>query len=270
MKTILSIAGLDPAGGAGLLADLKTIAAHGHHGVAVLTAATAQNTAGVKSFYPLTPEAVVAQLDALHEDMVIAGVKTGMLGTGVIAEAIAGWFHQHWTSPLVVDPVLVASSGHLLFDLDAIDVIRKRLLPLATVITPNLPEAATLTGRTVETLSQMEDAARELYTFGPRYVLIKGGHLTNEALDVLFDGEEFHYFPGTRLEVYTHGTGCTLSAALASLLGSGFPIVEAVKRAKAYVRFAMQHTLKIGKGKDLLGHLPLDLLREHSTSITSD
>ncbi len=267
MKHILSIAGLDPAGGAGLLADLKTIAAHGHHGLGVLTAATAQNTVGVEGFFPLAPEAVTAQLDALHGDVDIAAVKTGMLGTGAIAEALCDWLHRHWTTPLVVDPVMVSSSGHLLFEPAAIDVFRHRLLPLATVITPNLPEAETLLGHPVTTLSEMETAARELHAFGPRAVLLKGGHLADDATDILYDGETLHHFPGSRLTINTHGTGCTLSAALASLLGGGFELTEAVARAKAYVRSAMTHPLKVGKGKDLLGHLPLDRLRDHTDAI---
>jgi hydroxymethylpyrimidine/phosphomethylpyrimidine kinase len=262
MKTILTIAGLDPAGGAGMLADLKTIAAHGNHGVGALTASTAQNTVGVKSVHPLPPSAVVAQLDALHEDVTIAAAKTGMLGTGEIVEALCDWLHQHWLTPLVVDPVLVASSGHLLFERAAIAVMRNRLLPLATVITPNLPEAAELTEHPVTNLEQMENAARILHSMGPRYVLVKGGHLENDATDILFDGKEFQYFYGSRVAVGTHGTGCTLSAALASLLGSGYEIGDAVKRAKEYVRVAMSRTLKVGRGKELLGHLPLDLLRQ--------
>ncbi|MBX7219445.1 MAG: bifunctional hydroxymethylpyrimidine kinase/phosphomethylpyrimidine kinase [Blastocatellia bacterium] len=270
MKSILTIAGLDPAGGAGILADLKTIAAHGNHGVAVLTATTAQNTVGVKSFFPLTPEAVCQQLDALHEDIPLAAAKTGMVGTGEIAEAVCDWLHRHWLTPLVVDPVLVASSGHLLFEPEAIDTMRKKLLPLATIITPNLPEAATLTGRTVETQSQMEEAALRLYDLGPKYILVKGGHLSESATDLLYDGKTFQWFEGTRLEVNTHGTGCTMSAAIATLMGSGYEAPEAVARAKAFVRTAMGRMLKVGKGKMLLGHLPLDDLRQKVMELKGD
>jgi hydroxymethylpyrimidine/phosphomethylpyrimidine kinase len=255
MKTILTIAGLDPAGGAGLLADLKTVAAHGHHGVGALTATTAQNTVGVKSFYPLPPEVVVSQLDALHEDLSIAAAKTGMLGTGEIVVELSAWLAANWRAPLVVDPVLVASSGHLLFERAAIADMREKLFPHATLITPNLPEAAELTGRKVETPEDMEAAARSLFAMGPKFILVKGGHLTSDATDLLFDGKNFHFFPGTRLYVQTHGTGCTLSAALASRLGEGMAMVEAVAQAKAYVRTAMQRTLRVGHGKELLGHL---------------
>lgn len=255
MKTILTIAGLDPAGGAGLLADLKTVAAHGHHGVGALTATTAQNTVGVKSFYPLPPDAVVSQLAALHEDLDIAAAKTGMLGTGEIVSALADWLAAEWRAPLVVDPVLVASSGHLLFERDAIVTMREKLFPHATLITPNLPEAAELTGSRVETPEEMETAARLLHAMGPKFVLVKGGHLPSDATDLLFDGKNFHRFPGTRLDVHTHGTGCTMSAALASRLGEGMDIVEAVAAAKAYVRTAMSRTLRVGHGKELLGHL---------------
>ncbi len=254
----LSIAGLDPAGGAGLLADLKTMAAHGVHGVGVLTATTAQNTVGVKSFHPLPPEVVLAQLDALYEDLTIAAAKTGMLATGDIVEALADWLAANWRAPLVVDPVLVASSGHLLLEPDAIARLKAKLLPLATVVTPNLPEATELVGFPVETVEAMAEAARALHALGPRWVLVKGGHLTGDATDVLFDGRELYTFPGSRIEMETHGTGCTLSAALAALLGRGLSVVEAVTRAKAYVRETMTRAMRVGRGKPLLGHLPLN------------
>ncbi len=253
----LSIAGLDPAGGAGLLADLKTMAAHGVHGVGVLTATTAQNTVGVKSFHPLPPEVVLAQLAALHEDITIAAAKTGMLATGDIVEAVADWLAANWRAPLVVDPVLVASSGQLLLEPDAIARLKAKLLPLATVVTPNLPEATELVGFPVETAEAMVEAARALHALGPRWVLVKGGHLGGDAVDVLFDGKEYHTFSGSRIAVETHGTGCTLSAALAALLGRGRSMVEAVAQAKAYVRETMTRAICIGKGKHLLGHLPL-------------
>ncbi|MCS7078955.1 MAG: bifunctional hydroxymethylpyrimidine kinase/phosphomethylpyrimidine kinase [Chloracidobacterium sp.] len=256
-NVILSIAGLDPAGGAGLLADLKTVAAYGAHGVGVLTATTAQNTVGVKSFHPLPPEVVTAQLDALHEDLTIAAAKTGMLGTGAIVAAVADWLEANWRAPLVVDPVLVASSGHLLLELDAIATLKAKLLPLATVVTPNLPEAAELVGFPVETVNDMVRAARQLHAMGAQYVLVKGGHLSGDATDVLFDGDEVHHFSGTRIVIETHGTGCTLSAALATLLGGGLPVVDAVAQAKAYVRETMARAVQVGKGKRLLGHLPL-------------
>ncbi len=254
----LSIAGLDPAGGAGLLADLKTMAAQGVHGVGVLTATTAQNTVGVKSFHPLPPEVVLAQLDALYEDMAIAAAKTGMLATGDIVEALSDWLAANWRAPLVVDPVLVASSGHLLLEPDAIARLKAKLLPLATVVTPNLPEATELVGFPVETVEAMAEAARALHVLGPRWVLVKGGHLAGDATDVLFDGRELHTFPGSRIEMETHGTGCTLSAALAALLGRGLPVVEAVTRAKAYVRETMTRAMRVGRGKLLLGHLPMN------------
>lgn len=256
-NVILSIAGLDPAGGAGLLADLKTVAAHGAHGVGVLTATTAQNTVGVKSFHPLPPEVVTAQLDALHEDLPIAAAKTGMLGTGAIVAAVADWLEANWRAPLVVDPVLVASSGHLLLEPDAVATLKTRLLPLATAATPNLPEAAELVGFPVETLDDMARAARRLHAMGVRYALVKGGHLADDATDVLFDGRDIHHFPGARIAIETHGTGCTLSAALATLLGRGVAVVEAVARAKAYVRETMARAMQVGKGKRLLGHLPV-------------
>ena len=254
----LSIAGLDPAGGAGLLADLKTMAAHGVHGVGVLTATTAQNTVGVKSFHPLPPEVVLAQLDALHEDLTIAAAKTGMLATGDIIDALADWLAANWRAPLVVDPVLVASSGHLLLEPDAIARLKAKLLPLATVVTPNLPEATELVGFPVETVEAMGEAARALHALGPRWVLVKGGHLPGDATDVLFDGREFHTFSGSRIAMETHGTGCTLSAALAAMLGRGLSVVEAVTRAKAYVRETMTRAMRVGRGKPLLGHLPLN------------
>ncbi|MFQ3582511.1 MAG: bifunctional hydroxymethylpyrimidine kinase/phosphomethylpyrimidine kinase [Chloracidobacterium sp.] len=254
---VLSIAGLDPAGGAGLLADLKTVAACGAHGVGALTATTAQNTVGVKSFHPLPPDVVVAQLAALREDLPIAAAKTGMLATAGVVEAVADWLAANWRGPLVVDPVLVSSSGHLLLEPDAIAILKNKLLPLATVVTPNLPEARELTGLPVETVADMERAARALQAMGARYALVKGGHLTGDATDVLFDGRDLRYFSGERIVIETHGTGCTLSAALATHLGQGQPVTEAVARAKAYVREAMARAVQLGKGKRLLGHLPL-------------
>ena len=237
IANVLSIAGSDPSGGAGIQADLKTFSALGAYGMAVITALTAQNTQGVRSFQTVDPAFVAEQIDAIFADVRVDAVKIGMVATAEIAAAIADRLRHHAVRNIVLDPVMVAKSGHHLLREDAVAALRDTLVPMARVITPNLPEAGVLLGEPEPaTLADMRRAVRDLHRLGPEWVLLKGGHLTGQdSTDLLFDGETITELPGRRIETRnTHGTGCTLSAAIAALLPR-FDMVEAVRRAKAYL-----------------------------------
>jgi hydroxymethylpyrimidine/phosphomethylpyrimidine kinase len=255
---VLSIAGVDPSGGAGILADVKTFSALGAYGTAVLTALTAQNTRGVSGVEPVSPAFVRAQLDALLGDVRIDAIKLGMLANAEVARAVAERLERS-NVPVIVDPVMVAKSGDSLLDESAIETLRRRVLPLATIITPNLPEAGVLLGRSPPTtLAEMRDAARDLGALGPRHVLIKGGHLGGaDSPDVWFDGQRTLDLPATRVPTQnTHGTGCTLSAAITALLPQRPDIEAAVRDAKAYVTLALRASsaLSVGNGHGPLHH----------------
>jgi len=250
----LSIAGSDPSGGAGIQADLKTFAAFDVYGAAVLTCATAQNTLGVRATGELPAALVAAQIDAVLEDLAVGAVKTGMLGrpeiVSVVAERLA-----HSKAPLVVDPVMVATSGDPLLSAEGTAALRTQLLPLARLVTPNLREAAVLAGRPVGTLEEMRTAARLIRDLGPRAVLIKGGHLAGAACDVLLDGDELHELSAPRVAFERlHGSGCTLSAAITAGLARGRPLLEAVRIAKAWVHEAIVRAPAIGHGARPLDH----------------
>lgn len=259
----LSIAGVDPSGGAGVLADVKTMSALGAYGMAVVAALTAQNTQGVTAISPVPHEFVAKQIDTLFDDIRIDAVKIGMLGqqavTRAVAERLAHWKPAH----IVLDPVMIAKSGDALLERSAIDELRESLLPLATVLTPNLPEAGVLVESTpADNLRDMRRAAEKLRRLlndsGERWVFLKGGHLPgSETIDVLHDGDRMIELPGHRIETRnTHGTGCTLSAALAALLPQTDDLPEAAKRAKAYLVTAIQRAdkLKIGAGHGPVHH----------------
>ena len=260
----LTIAGVDPSGGAGILADVKTMSALGAYGCAVVAAMTAQNTQGVADVAPVPPAFVARQIDTLFADVRIDAVKTGMLGQqpviAVVAERLDHWRPAHF----VLDPVMVASSGDLLLEHGAVDTLREALLPLATVITPNLPEAGVLLDeRPVETIKEMRRVAERLRNkmaySGRRWVLLKGGHLPGgeAALDLLHDGDRMIELATPRIDTRnTHGTGCTLSAALAALLPQLDDVPEAARRAKAYLTEALRHAgrLDIGKGHGPVHH----------------
>jgi hydroxymethylpyrimidine/phosphomethylpyrimidine kinase len=256
MAVALTIAGSDPSGGAGLQADLKTFAAHGVYGVSTVTAITAQTTRGVLESAPLPADRVSAQIEALAGDFSIAAVKLGLLATDAIVEAVAAAITSLDLPAVVVDPIVIASSGHRLLDADGVLTLRNELLPHAYVVTPNVPEASLLTGMPIRTRDEMKRAAEALHRLGPHAVVIKGGHLAeDEAVDVLFDGRTFHEFAGPRIAGATaHGTGCAFSAALAARLALGEPLVEAVAAAKRYVAGALAHRLTPGKGAALLDH----------------
>jgi len=249
MKRVLTIAGSDSGGGAGIQADLKTITVLGGYGMSVITALTAQNTLGVHGVQMAPVEFVRKQLDAVLSDIGADAAKTGMLGTAEITRVVAEGIKHHGVRLLVVDPVMVAKSGDSLLSQEAVETLCRELLPLAYVVTPNLPEAARLTGLTIKGLEDMEKAARLIHAMGPSHVVVKGGHLEGEAVDLLFDGESAHFFPGPRLSSRnTHGTGCTFSAALATFLAQGEPVVQAVGRAKEFVTRAIATGVALGGG----------------------
>jgi hydroxymethylpyrimidine/phosphomethylpyrimidine kinase len=261
MYKALTIAGSDSGGGAGIQADLKTFMAHGVYGASVITGITAQNTLGVRAVELLAPEIVGQQIDAVLEDIGADAVKTGMLGSAAIIETVAAKLREQGVGPdgvpLVVDPVMVAKSGDRLLAEDAVDALRSRLLPLALLVTPNLPEASVLLDRPVEAERDMEAAARDLHAQGPRYVLLKGGHLPgNTVVDVLYDGERFTALRSERIPTrHTHGTGCTYAAAITALLARGLPIAQAVGAAREYLVGAIERAQAIGGGHSPVHHL---------------
>lgn len=251
----LAIAGSDPSGGAGLQADLKTFAAFGVFGAGVVAALTAQNTCGVRAVVDVDPAFVAAQLDAVLDDLAVAAAKTGMLGRRAVVEAVAERLVARPLPHLVVDPVIVATSGQALLDAGGVACLRTHLLPLATLVTPNLDEAAALTGRRVATPAEMRDAARALVALGARAALVKGGHLEGEALDVLYDGRDFHELATARVgAALRHGTGCTLSAGVTAGLALGFDLEAAVAAAKRYVTRALASAPRVGRGAAPLDH----------------
>lgn len=251
----LTIAGSDPSGGAGLQADLKTFHRFGVYGMSVVSVLTVQNTLGVQEVVPLEPGLVVRQLKALLHDPGAQALKTGALGSAAIIEAIAPVLAQA-ARPLVVDPVLISKGGQELLPPAALEALQVHLLPLATLLTPNLPEAQALLGQPIRDLSDSREAARLLAERGPKAVLLKGGHFeAEEATDVLWDGQALHLLREPRIpSKHTHGTGCTLAAAITALLARGVPLLEAVARAKRFVARAIASAPGIGQGIGPLNH----------------
>ena len=247
---VLTIAGSDSGGGAGIQADLKTFLAHGAHGMSAITAVTVQNSIGVQGFYELEPRAVFEQIEAVVSDIGVDAAKTGMLASAPIMEAVAEACERFAVPNLVVDPVAVSKHGDLLLRADALATLRARILPLATVATPNLGEVSQLTGVRVRERSDMEAAARAVHSLGPRWALIKGGHLPGpQAVDLLWDGQEAIWLEAARIDTpHTHGTGCTLSSAIAANLASGLEVVTAVREAKRYLTGAIAGGFPLGKG----------------------
>lgn len=251
---VLTIAGSDSCGGAGIQADLKTMQALGVHGMSVVTAVTAQNSVGVQDFWDLPPEAVRAQLDSILSDIPVQAIKTGMLASAAIVSAVADVLAGS-DVPLVIDPVAVSKHGHSLLLPGAGDAMRAELLPLAAVVTPNLDEASQLSGIKVTDEDGMRDAARVIAGFGPRWVLVKGGHLAGDPVDLLFDGTRTWRYAGERIATpHTHGTGCTLASAIASYLALGTEVPEAVTRAKDYVTGAIRAGFPLGAGIGPVDH----------------
>jgi hydroxymethylpyrimidine/phosphomethylpyrimidine kinase len=250
----LTVAGSDSSGGAGIQADLKTFAAHGVFGASAITALTAQNTLGVAAVHAVPPAFVAAQIDAVADDLSIAAVKTGMLLDAGIVAAVAKTLRRRALPNLVVDPVMVSKSGARLLQDDAVKALVEHLLPLATLVTPNLPEAAVLTGGEED----RREAARCIAGLGARAVLIKGGHATGpEAIDLFYEDGHFETLASPRRETrHTHGTGCTLSAAITARLALGDRLFEAVKSAKAYLDRALAKAPGLGRGAGPLNHFP--------------
>jgi hydroxymethylpyrimidine/phosphomethylpyrimidine kinase len=258
IPNVLTIAGTDPSGGAGIQADLKAFSALGAYGTSVITALVAQNTRGVRSVQMVEPAFVAAQIDAVFDDVRIDAVKIGMVATAGIATVIADRLAHHSARNVVLDPVMVAKSGDRLLAEDAVAAVRDRLVPRADVITPNLPEAAVLIGHPrAIARAEMPEAARALHRLGPRWVLLKGGHLDGpDSTDLLFDGRTAIELPARRIDTRnTHGTGCTLSAAIAALLPR-LDTVEAVRQAKAYLTAALAASgrLEVGGGHGPVHH----------------
>ncbi|NNH58695.1 bifunctional hydroxymethylpyrimidine kinase/phosphomethylpyrimidine kinase [Rhizobium laguerreae] len=259
IRNVLSIAGSDPSGGAGIQADLKAFSARGVYGMAVLTALTAQNTQGVSGVHLVPPQFVADQINAVFADVRVDAVKIGMIANAGIAEAVAGALSDHRDIPIVIDPVMIAKGGAALLAPEAVDVLTRRLLPLATLLTPNLPEAAALLHQPVATSrADMAAQAERLLALGPAAVLVKGGHLdSDESPDVLATAAGLHWFEARRVPTKnTHGTGCTLSSALAAELAKGASAREAVAIAKDYLAGAVAAAgnLTVGSGHGPVQH----------------
>ncbi|MGB4504838.1 MAG: bifunctional hydroxymethylpyrimidine kinase/phosphomethylpyrimidine kinase [Syntrophaceticus sp.] len=255
MKNVLTIAGSDSCGGAGIQADLKTFSALGTYGMSVITAVTAQNTQGVVNVRELDAEIIREQIDCLFEDIEIAAVKVGMVSNreiiGVIGEALSRWSPPY----VVIDPVMVSKSSCHLLQPEAKDELIKVLFPLADLVTPNLSEAEVITGERITTIEQMKRAAVTIQELGARTVVVKGGHLEGDAVEVLYAEGKFYYLEGKKINTKnTHGTGCTFSSAIAAYLARGCDLYEAVKRAKDYITEVIEHSLEIGHGVGPTNH----------------
>lgn len=257
MKKVLTIAGSDSSGGAGVQADLKTMLANGVYGMSAITALTAQNTQGVRMVQEATPEFLAAELDAVFEDIRPDAVKVGMVASPALIHVIADKLKAYKAEHVVVDPVMVATSGAKLLVDEAIEVLAQELFPLAEVITPNIPELSVLTGAEIADEAAFEQAAKKLAAETEVNVLAKGGHFADDASDllVLADGEEEKWYRGTRVEnPNTHGTGCTLSSAIAANLAKGFDLAESIGRAKSYLFGALLAKMDLGKGSGPVDH----------------
>jgi len=253
---VLTIAGSDSGGGAGIQADLKTITCLGGFGMSVVTALTAQNTLGVQGIQEVPPGFVALQFDAVASDIGIDAAKTGMLPTAEIVRTVAEKIRRYGIERLVVDPVMAAKDGATLMREEAREALIAEMIPLAFILTPNLPEAEILSGRRIASLEDMKEAARVIRQMGARHVVVKGGHLSGDAVDLLYDGRDFLEFRSQRIATNdTHGTGCTYSAAIATELAFGKGVAEAVEGAKRYLTAAMERAWRVGGGQGPLNHL---------------
>lgn len=255
MKLALTIAGSDSGGGAGIQADLKTFSAHGVFGMSVITSVTAQNTTGVLGIEDISPETVLLQMKAVFEDLYPDAVKIGMVSSREIIKAIAEGLKKYKPEKVVLDPVMISKSGSFLLKPDAVGAFREELIPQSLVITPNLMEAEALSGIKIRDRDSMKDAARKIIDLGAKSVVIKGGHLTGDALDIFYDGGNFYDVASERIKTKnTHGTGCTFSSAIAANLALGYPLVESIRRAKEYITGAIRNALNIGHGVGPTNH----------------
>jgi len=254
MPVALSIAGSDPSGGAGIQADLKTFHQFGIYGEAAITLITVQNSTRVSRIEVMPPDLVAQQIEAVLEDIPPAAAKTGALGSAAIVSAVAA-LAARFDFPLVVDPVMISKHGHALLAPDAVRVLRNELLPRATLLTPNIPEAEVLTGTSIQTLGDAREAAEAILRMGPRAVLIKGGHLKGDSVDLLWDGKRMLSFRGDRIDTrHTHGTGCTYSAAITAGLAQGLELGDAVSRAKRFIHEAIRTNPGLGHGCGPVNH----------------
>jgi len=255
MKTALSVAGSDCSGGAGIQADLKTFSAHGVYGMTVITSVVAENTFRVTDYQDIRTDIIEKQMDDVFEDIPPDAVKVGMLSCRETMLAVAGRLRKWKPGNIVADPVMYAKNGSALMEESAISTLISEIVPLADLLTPNIPEAEKITGMTIKNHSDMRQAAKLIHTMGCRAVVVKGGHSTGDAVDILFDGDDFFEFPAPRIESkHTHGTGCTLSSAIASNLALGHPVHTAVEKAKQYINTAIAHAPKLGKGNGPTHH----------------
>lgn len=255
MKTALTIAGSDSSGGAGIQADIKTMTCNGVYAMSAITALTAQNTLGVSGIMEVSPEFLGEQIDRVFEDIFPDAVKIGMVSSVGIIKMIADKIKEYKAVNIVLDPVMVATSGSKLISDDAIDALKKHLIPLSDIITPNIPEAEVLTGMKICCAEDMEKAAEKIYNIYGCAVLCKGGHSLNDANDYLYTVEGGKWFSGERIDnPNTHGTGCTLSSAIASNLAKGYSISDSVKRSKKYISGALSAMLDLGKGSGPMAH----------------
>ena len=257
--TALTIAGSDSGGGAGVQADLKTFLSCRVHGMSAITAVTVQNSLGVTGFYELPPRAVAEQIESVATDIGVHAAKTGMLASAAIMDAVAQTVRRLEIRPFVVDPVAASQHGDPLLRQDALSALRELIIPLATLITPNLGEVRLLTGIEVRSRADMDDAARALHALGPQWVLVKGGHLTGDAgadaVDVLFDGQQFHEFAAPRRDTpHTHGSGDTLAAAITASLARGHDVPTAVRHGKQFITGAIAGSFPLGAGLGPVGH----------------
>jgi hydroxymethylpyrimidine/phosphomethylpyrimidine kinase len=251
----MTIAGSDSGGGAGIQADLKTFAAFGVYGTSALTAVTAQNTRGVFAVAEVPEEVIALQIDVVLDDIGAGAVKTGMLSSASIVRTVADRLEAWGVDRIVVDPVMVAKGGHPLLQESAVSALQERLLPLAMVVTPNIPEAEILAGLTIDSPASAREAAKRIAARGPRIVVVKGGHLAGDATDLVFDGETFTELHAHRIDTKnTHGTGCSFSAAIAALLARDVPAVEAIGRAKSWLTEAIARSYAIGDGHSPVNH----------------
>lgn len=262
MQTALTIAGSDSGGGAGIQADLKTFAALGVFGMSVITAVTAQNTREVRSVQNIDLSVIKDQLEAVFDDLPVHAVKIGMLASRDIVDVVAHRLRHYQPPHVVLDPVMISKGGHALISDEAIDALKQHLLPVSTLVTPNIPEAEKLTGHEIRSEDDMKQACLTIKAMGAGAVLVKGGHLSGDANDVLYDGTHFHWFKAKRVKTKnTHGTGCTLSSAIAALLARDHKLPDAVAKAKQYMTVAITHSLEIGSGHGPTHHF-YDLYRQ--------
>jgi hydroxymethylpyrimidine kinase/phosphomethylpyrimidine kinase len=256
IRNVLTIAGSDSGGGAGIQADVKTITALGGFGMTVITAITAQNTMGVIDYMPIPLDMIEKQFDAVASDIPIHAAKTGMLANPDIVMLVASKIKQYAINNCVVDPVMVAKGGSKLLSDDAIQAVIQHLIPVAYVVTPNIHEAEVLTGMHINNLDAMKNAAKKIYSYGAQYVVVKGGHLESDPSDVIYDGKDFTVLKNKRIQTKnTHGTGCTFSSAIATYLAKGYNAIDAIAKAKEFITKAITFSLPLGKGHGPTNHL---------------